>query len=298
VSVATGAAGAAEDAGRVVHLPRFEERATVMGAAVNEAGQAESSMGVACGDYDADGWIDLMVTNFYMATNTLYRNLDGQGFDDTTRRAGLAAPSRDRLSWGTAFVDFENDGWLDLIVVSGHVDDVRWSPGKPPWAMLPQVFLNERTGRFRDVSRSAGTYFVQESLGRGLATGDLDHDGNIDVAVSHQLTRSAVLRNATAARCPSVIVKLIGRGASNRSAINARVEAAGLDGKTVREVVGGGSYLSASDRAVHIGLGSHQTIPKLRVLWPSGCVDEWPAVAPGRYVAIEQQGIYRCVVGR
>ncbi len=273
-------------------LPRFDERAMLMGAAVNGMGGAEASMGIGYGDYDADGWIDLFLTHFYMGTNTLYRNIDGHMFDDISSQSHLAAPSRQKLSWGVKFVDFENDGWLDLFIASGHVDDWRWRAGNPPYAMNPQVFLNRRSGGFDEVTTWAGDYFQQLWLGRGVATGDLDHDGDIDVVVSHQLSPSVVLRNDTDTAYGSVIVKLIGRDRSNRSAVNARVEAEGLDLKIVREVVGGGSYQSACDRSVHVGLGDRQTVEVLRIIWPSGNVEEWKNVTPGSYIAVEQQGLY------
>ena len=274
-------------------VPVFEDQATIMGAAVNESGRAESSMGVAFGDYDADGWLDLLLTHFYMGTDTLYRNLQGVAFEDVTSQAKLAAASRSMLSWGTRFIDFENDGWLDLIVVSGNVDDARWRAQNEPYAMHPQVFLNERNGRFRDVSRWAGLYFTQEWLGRGLAAGDLDGDGDLDVAVNQQRNRSVVLRNDTETPYASVIVRLIGRGRSNRSAINARVETEGLDLKVVREIVGGGSYQSACDHAVHIGLGDASAIGTLRIVWPSGEIEEYADVAPGSYIAVQGKELAR-----
>jgi hypothetical protein len=155
--------------------------------------------------------------------------------------------------------------------------------------MPAQVFRNRRNGKFEDISRAAGPYFHEKWLGRGMATGDLDRDGDLDVVVSHQLSRSAVLRNDTEAAGRSVILRLVGRGTSNRSACGARVEAEGLDLRIVREITGGGSYLSASDRRVHIGLGEKTSLPALKIRWPSGTVQKLTDVSAGDYVVVEGQ---------
>lgn len=162
-----------------------------------------------------------------------------------------------------------------------------WGPGHEPYRMPPQVFLNDRRGRYSEVSLQAGDYFHGRWLGRGVAVADLDNDGDLDFAVSHQLAPSEVLRNDTASSQRSVIVKLVGRGALYRSAIGARVETEGLDGQVVREVIGGGSYQSSSDRRVHVGLGSKSSLPRMRIVWPSGSTDEFEQIAPGHYIVIE-----------
>lgn len=266
--------------------PQFNEVAAQFGVAVNEQGIAESSMGIAHGDADRDGWTDLLLTNFVTETNTFYRNLQGKSFADETRASGLGAPSRQSLGFGTVFLDFDNDGWLDLFVAAGHIDDLRWNSLTSQYAMPPQFYRNEHDGTFIEVSPWAGKYFEGEWLGRGTALGDIDNDGQVDLVVSHQLSPSAVLRNETPSAHKGLVLKLIGRN-SNRSAIGARIEVEGLERPFVHEVVGGGSYQSASDIRVNIGLGTLAAVDKVRVRWPSGAVNELEQVEAGRYFVIE-----------
>ncbi len=266
--------------------PRFENQAGFLGASVNRDGKAEASMGVACGDYDADGWQDLLLTHFYAETNTLYHNLEGQAFLDETVASGLGPSSRLTLGFGTEFFDPDNNGRLDLVIANGHIDDLRHKAGHPPYAMRPQLYRNEG-GRFVDVSPWAGDYFQASWIGRGLAVGDWDNDGDLDAAISHQKGPSVLLRNDSARLPPSLLLKLVGGTRSNRSAVHAVVETAGLDLPLLREVIGGGSFQSHSDRRVHLGLGEKTILPKLKITWPSGQVDEWPDVEPGSYIVVE-----------
>jgi hypothetical protein len=268
-------------------FPVFRERAMLWGAAVNAKGAAESSMGIACGDYDADGRPDLFLTHFFGETNTIYRNVEGSMFLDESTRSRLGPSSRMVLGFGVGFVDCDNDGWLDLFVANGHVDDMTWAVDQEPYRMRPQLYRNERDGRFVEVSRWAGDYFQANWIGRGAAVGDLDNDGDMDVVVSHQLAHSAVLRNDTQTDHRSVVLRLIGRAPSNRSAIGAKIEASGLDMKLVRQIVGGDGYQSAHDRRVHIGLGKRQSVPRLDIQWPSGRRESWANVAAGAYTIVE-----------
>jgi hypothetical protein len=267
-------------------VPRFEECAVAIGCALRADGKPLAGMGVASGDFDADGWRDFLVTNYHAETCVLFRNLAGGGFADETRRSGLGPPTREMLGFGAEFLDFDNDGRLDLVITNGHVDNFEWQQTPEPYRMRPQVFRNEGD-RFSDVSAAAGPFFKSRWLGRGLAVGDIDGDGRLDYVISHQLDRSAVLHNQTPTSFRSVVLKLVGTGASNRSAFGALVEAEGLGPTLVREVVGGGSYESASDRRLHFGLGERESIPVLRITWPSGQVEKWRDVAPGAYVVLE-----------
>ena len=170
---------------------RFEEVAASWGLAYNESGNLRAGMGVAVGDYDEDGRVDLLVTNFYEEGSTLYRNAAPGRFVVETSQARLLAPSRSKLGFGAGFLDFDNDGGLDLFVANGHVNDVR--PIGIPYAMNPQLFLGVGRGRFADVSSRAGPYFQADWLGRGAAFGDLDNDGDTDIVVTHLGRPPAVL---------------------------------------------------------------------------------------------------------
>src|SRR5262245_24387944 len=276
-------------------IPRFEECGVALGCALTVDGRPLAGMGVASGDADGDGWRDLVVTNFYSDTTVFYRNLRGEAFVDETRIVGLGPPSRDKVGFGAEFLDFENDGRLDLAVTNGHVDDFEWQQAPEPYHMMPQVFRNEGE-RFTAVSAHAGPFFQSRWIGRGLAVGDLDADGMSDLVITHQRDRSAVLHNETPTPFRSVLLRLVGTGNSNRSAFGAFAEAAEADGQgriTVREVIGGGSFQAASDRRLHFGLGKQEEIPRLRIVWPSGRVDQWDDVQAGQYIARESLPLVR-----
>ena len=177
---------------------RFEDVAREWGLAYNESGELRAGMGVAVGDYDDDGRIDLLVTNFYEEGSTLYRNAAPGRFVIETSRARLLAPSRSKLGFGTGFLDYDNDGRLDLFVANGHINDVR--PLGIPYAMNPQLFRGVGRGRFVEVSSKAGPYFRADWLGRGAAFGDLDNDGDTDIVVSHIGRPPALLLNETTPR--------------------------------------------------------------------------------------------------
>lgn len=281
----------AEPAASDTHPARYLERGLTSGVALNEAGYAQANMGIAAGDYDADGETDLFITHFFGDTNTLYHNRGGLAFEDATRSSRLGVLSRSLLGWGTVFFDPDNDGRLDLIVANGHVDDRTFMSHDEAYRMRPQVFRNRRDGSFDDVSDSAGDYFQTEWLGRGLAVGDLDRDGRIDAAVSHQLAPSVVLRNETRTENRSLSLQLIGNP-SNRNAYGARVEVAGSDPLLLRELHGGGSFQSASAPEIHIGLGATERAT-IRVRWPSGLIETHPDLSPGDWSLVEGQGVRR-----
>lgn len=250
---------------------RFAECGLIRGVAVNERGQPEAGMGVASGDFDRNGWRDIFVTNFFQETNTLYLNQGEADFVDSTRVAGLAEPSRQMLGFGTQAIDFDGDGWLDLAVANGHINDNR-ADGEP-YEMPAQVFRNFGAARFRDVSRSAGPYFSELHLGRGLAALDWDQDGQPDIAIVNQQAPAALLLNRTQTQYSGVELRFIGSTA-NRDGIGVRVEAKSASGTQVDQLAGGNGYFASSERVLWIGLGNDPEISELTVIWPSNPVTD------------------------
>ncbi|MGC1272592.1 MAG: CRTAC1 family protein [Planctomycetaceae bacterium] len=269
----------------------YDERALAGNIALNELGYAQASMGIAAGDYDANGTTDLFLTNFYGDTSTLYANRSRLLFEDATRASRIGAASRRTLGWGTVFVDIDNDGWLDLLVTNGHVDDRTWMPqGGEPYQMRPKVYRNRRDGTFADVSDSCGDYFTAEWLGRGLAVGDLDRDGCLDAVVAHQLAPSIALRNETSTAGRSLVLQLVGVE-SNRNGYCARVEVLNAATKIDRTLFGGGSFQSASAPEVHVGLGDLATAT-VRLHWPSGTIDTHDDLSAGQWIAVEGRSVF------
>ena len=269
-----------------VNTPKFEDHALRGAVAMNEAGLAQASMGVAAGDCDADGRPDLFLTHFFGDTNTLYLNQGNLLFEDTTRTSRLGTASRQSLGFGTAFLDSDNSGWLDLIVTNGHVDDRSWRGGEP-YRMRPQIFQNTQQGSFQETSQWSGDFFQRKWIGRGLATGDLDRDGRIDAVISHQADASVILHNETEAG-QSILLKLVGTQ-SNRNGLGTRVEVQ-TDGnhQFSRELAGGCGFQSANAQEIHLGIGSNQR-KNIIIHWVSGKSDRYQDVQPGFWTAIEDQ---------
>jgi tetratricopeptide (TPR) repeat protein len=257
---------------------RFEERALAAGVAANSSGGFQSGMGVACGDLDRDGRLDLAITNYYGESTTLYRNLGNGLFADSTAAAGLAAPTRCVLGFGISILDADNDGRLDVIQANGHVSDYR-----PvfPWKMPIQLLTGGANGWLTDQSGRAGPPFRSLHLGRGLAAGDLDNDGLIDIVVLSQNDPLIYLHNRTTVHGHYLVVQLEGVR-SNRDGVGARLilEGGGLRHEAQR--VGGGSYLSAGDPRLHFGLGVAQFVDRLEVRWPSGQLDVYEHLEANR----------------
>ena len=248
---------------------RFEETGEAAGAAASSDGLYKSGMGIACGDLDGDGSLDLGVTNFFGESTTFYRNLGRGLFADHTAVIGLQAASRPLLGFGIAFADLNNDGWLDVLATNGHVLD-----GRPriPLTMPLQLLLGHPGGRLTDVSDRAGEPFRQLHLGRGLAVGDLDNDGRLDALVLNQDEPLVYLHNRTEQSGHYIRFSLEGTR-SNRDAVGARVMVVCGDRRMVSQRVGGGSYQSASDPRLHFALGSVQRVESVEVRWPSGQID-------------------------
>ncbi len=249
---------------------QFEEVAHTAGVAANAEGGYQAGMGVACGDLDGDGRLDLAVTNYYNESTSFFRGLGGGLFADHTAAIGLAAPSRFRLGFGLVLLDANNDGHLDLLTANGHVHD-----GRPqfPWKMPAQLLLGTNSGRVVDVTEKAGEPFLIPHIGRGLAVGDLDNDGRTDAVLQVQDEPVVFLHNRSK---PGHFFTLRLEGTtSNRDAIGAVVTVAAGGRRQVLPRVGGGSYQSSSDPRIHAGLGDAKRIETLEVQWPSGRRDHF-----------------------
>jgi len=254
---------------------RFESVGLLSGVALNAEGRAQAGMGVDAGDYDGDGHLDLIVTNFAQDTNTLYHNRDGHLFEDVTTTAGLAGPTFVRMGWGTAFFDADLDGRLDLFFANGHiypnVDD--FPQLQETFRQKNQFFLN-RGSRFVDVSESAGPGLQIAKSSRGLAVGDLDTDGDLDLVISNMDDVPTVLNNQqrTGQHWVGVHIEKSGR---NRFCIGAQVTVTAGGVRQVREVRSGGSYLSQNDLRVFYGLGSYVGSVDVEVRMPGGRTWRW-----------------------
>lgn len=270
---------------------QFEESALLLDVANDFGGKAESSMGIAVGDLNGSGFSDIFLTHFYAETNTLYLNEGGEFFADGTSGSGLGPTSRQTVGFGTVPIDFDNNGVLDLFVTNGHVDDFTF--GGEPYFQQPQLFRNDGSAHFLDVSAWSGPFFQEKWIGRGVASGDLDGDGDLDLVVSHQRGKSVVLRNDTVTANRSVILTLVGGPMSNRNAFGALVECDGLGTNVVREVIGGGSFQSACSRQIHIGLHKDSGIPTVKVTWPSGTVQTLRDITHGKYILAEDRTLMR-----
>ncbi len=235
---------------------RFESVALAAGVALNAKGRAQAGMGVDSGDYDGDGWLDLVLTTFAHDTKTIFRNLGTGGFEDASEPSGLAAQTFEPMAWGTAFLDADQDGRLDLFVVNGHIyANVEEFPAlKETFAQRSQLLLNDGGGRFRDVSDTAGGGLQLRRVGRGLAVGDLDDDGDPDLVVNNMDDAPTLLEDRPQAPHHWISFRLEKEG-KNRFAIGARVTVTQGGRRQIREVRSGGSYLSQSDLRPLFGLG-------------------------------------------
>jgi hypothetical protein len=253
----------------------FESVGLLSGVALNAEGRAQAGMGADAGDYDGDGRLDLVLTTFAHDTNTLYRNFDGTRFEDVTVAAGLAAPTFERMGWGTAFLDADLDGRLDLFFANGHIfADVDAFPAlKETFRQKNQLLLNQGT-RFRDVSAGAGAGVQVRKVSRGLAAGDLDGDGDLDLVVSNMDDVPTLLENRQRTGNHWVGFRVVSPG-PNRFAIGARVMLDAGGRRQVREVRSGGSYLSQNDLRAHFGLGSHAGPVDVEVRMPGGDLWQW-----------------------
>ncbi len=247
------------------HGQSFQDVASIVGCAVNSNGMAQASMGIACGDYDRNGMLDLYLTHFTNEWNTLYANLGEKGFYDRTAMTNLVVPTMSRLAFGTLMADFNQDGFMEIFVANGHINPQEADGDGYP--MRPQLFSYNGSG-WDDVGDGAGDYFRRRVVGRGVATGDFDADGRLDLCVVHHDTEIALLHNESTIG-NWLQLRLIGTG-SSRSAVGSRVHVTIENQEWMAELAGGTSYCSSMQGILSFGLPVAAEKCRVRIEWPSG----------------------------
>ena len=269
------------------HDGTFRETAVSAGAALDENGVALSGMGVAVGDYDGDGWLDIARTNFSEQVTTLYRNYGNGAFEDASIKAGLGV-NRKYLGFGVGFLDFDNDGWKDLFLANGHVYSQIANRKLHVSYKEPKIlYRNLRNGRFEDVSSKMGPALRIENVARGCAFGDFDNDGDVDVIVNNLDGPPTLLRNDGGNKNNWIMIKCIGTK-SNRSAIGTRVKVTCADHRQIDEVMSGSSYYSQNDFRLHFGLASATKADRVDVTWPSGVKESFPNIPANRLIVVQE----------
>jgi hypothetical protein len=267
----------------------FEDISYASGFALSEDGREQASMGIAVGDYNRDGRVDLFTTTFSDDYKTLYRNDGGGNFSDVTYQAGLGGPTTPFLSWGTAFLDFDNSGLLGLFIASGHVypqvDQQDWGT---TWAERPQLFRNVDGSKFVEVPPATGSGLADVIAARGAGFGDLFNDGHIDVVINCIDSTPVLLRNVLKNDNHWITLKLIGGPKSPRDAIGAKVFLTAGGVRQRADVFSGGTYASSSDPRVHFGLGSATKIDSIEIHWPSGLKQKVNVTGLDRIVTIQE----------
>ena len=269
------------------HDGTFTEVGMEAGCAVNGDGLEQANMGVAVGDYDGDGYLDLFLPHFSEDTPILYHNTKGEFFDDVTSAAGLAVNTQ-YVCWGVDFVDLDNDGWLDIFHVNGTVyPEVEKVYPDYKFKQPRVVYRNLGNGSFEEVSELCGPAVLEPHSSRGCAFGDFDNDGNIDVLVWNMSEPPSLLKNENRSGNNWLSVKAVGTK-SNRSAIGARITVTAGGRRQIREVLSGSSYISQSDLRQHFGLGQARNADVIEIRWPSGQVETVKGVDADQFVTVRE----------
>ena len=271
---------------------KFKDVAVEAGLAFSSEGKARAGMGVDAADFENSGQPGIAITNFDNEMIGLYRAVRPGTYDDISVAGGVGLPSKTTLGFGCVFFDADLDGRLDLAVVNGHIEEtVRNIRGNVGYAQPPQLFLNSGGGKFRDVAALAGEGFAQPKVGRGLAYGDFDRDGNLDLLLTTNNGPAYLYRNQNSVGNRSIRFHLVGTK-SNRDAIGAIVRIFHEGQSQTRTVKGGSSYLSQSELPVTFGVGKRDKIERVQMEWPSGAKEEFKDLRAGKaYQCIEGKGV-------
>jgi len=257
------------------------------GCAFSIDGKPQAGMGVSAGDYDRDGWLDIFKTNFSGDTPSLYHNTGKSAFDDVTFPAGIGISTR-WLGWGCGFVDIDNNGWLDIFLVNGHVyPEVERLTTEAGYAQRKVLFRNLQNGRFEDATERVGGAVISPTPSRGCAFGDYDNDGDIDILINPVNARPELLRTDSTNKNNWIKIKCVGTK-SNRSAIGARIRVVTEDGTQMDEVRSGGSYYSQNDLRVHFGLGRQVKVKSMEIRWPSGQTETLTNLDANQVVVVKE----------
>ena len=269
------------------HDGTFAEEAVLRGAAYDDNGKAMSGMGATAADYDHSGWPSIFRSNFSDERETLYRNRGKGEFEDLTINAGMGHNTR-FVGWGCGFLDIDNEGWKDLLLVNGHVFpeidrknlDIHFKDRRI-------LYRNLKNGKFEDISEKAGTGIAGKHSSRGVAVGDIDNDGSVEVLINNQGEHPSLLKQSGKLPGNWTLLKLVG-STSNRSAIGARVRITAGGLTHTDEVRSGGGFISQSDLRLHFGLGEAMRIERLEIFWPSGLRDERTNLAVNQVLVLEE----------
>lgn len=270
------------------HNGKFEEIGVLSGMALSARGNVMAAMCISLGDYDNDGALDLFITDFQNNSDHIWHN-DGKGsFDEVSDRAGITGPTRNILSFGGGFFDYDNDGWLDLFIANGHVyPEVEQASPEVHFKQINSLFHNEGNGKFLETTKVAGSGFQTRYVGRGVAFADFQNRGFIDVVVANNGDPPLLLRNSGDNGNHFLNLKLVG-SKSNRDAMGARVRVVAGGITQIREIAGGGSYLSQSDLRAHFGLGKAMKADVVEVQWPSGQKQSFRDIEADKFYLIEE----------
>jgi hypothetical protein len=266
----------------------FKEVGLASGMALTAQGKSMAAMCISLGDYDNDGRLDLYISDFQRSSDHLWHN-EGKGFlDEVSDQAGITRLTREVLSFGGGFFDYDNDAWLDIFIANGHVyPEVEQATPGTHYRQLNSLFHNEGNGRFTEVSKSSGNGFATPYVGRGVAFADFDNDGFVDAVVANNGDSPLLLHNGGGNGNHFLNFRLVGTK-SNRDAMGARIRVAAGPLSQIREIAGGGSYLSQSDLRANFGLGKTKRAETVEIEWPSGQRQVFRNVEADTFYLIEE----------